>query len=579
MELGPLAPQLFHSFCRLGYKAAMAPGLKDLCFLPAETGLCRALFHNYYFNRRTGQCEKFIYGGCLGNENNFQKKEECEKACSKSEEPPVDESTEPPVDEFTEPPVDEFTEPPVYESTEPPVDEFLDPLAEEVLDPSFECGPDGFYPHPKNCRFFVKCSKGAPTLKTCPAKLHFNNKTKKCETPCKANCDRTYGTNALCFLPYKPGPCKGKFERFHFNKRSGECTTFEYGGCLGNENNFLTKHACERKCKHSLDICKLPYKTGPCKGKFERYYFNHKEGKCQKFTFGGCNGNHNNFKTLDECETTCLQNKYQETYPLLGCSQENSTWVNIDDCSSYYRCTGGEEQLVKCPSGQHYSVSLKRCTAPCDAYCEPSIAKSEDFTCVKDGLFRDPENCSSYIHCVNGQKYDMPCPTGYHFNERTKLCETPSKAQCQVQNGNYSSAPSFCKLPADKGPCKGSIPRWYYIPGQNRCWMFSWGGCRGNGNNFQLQRDCETTCKRRFPYSEDICRLPAETGPCQGSFPKYYFNHEEGKCKKFIYGGCKGNGNNFDSIEECERSCLKSAAYSEDICRLPAETGPCQGSF
>jgi len=41
-----------------------------------------------------------------------------------------------------------------------------------------------------------------------------------------------------------------------------------------------------------------------------------------------------------------------------------------------------------------------------------------------------------------------------------------------------------------------------------------------------------------------------------GYFPKWYFDSKLNKCKEFIFGGCQGNRNNFESIEECERTCL-----------------------
>lgn len=67
-------------------------------------------------------------------------------------------------------------------------------LADEVLDTSFECHEqDGLFLHPLDCKKFVNCTKGVPTLQSCPPKRHFNNETKKCESPCKAYCDRTYG--------------------------------------------------------------------------------------------------------------------------------------------------------------------------------------------------------------------------------------------------------------------------------------------------------------------------------------------------------------------------------------------------
>ncbi|XP_008472165.1 blackelin-4-like isoform X1 [Diaphorina citri] len=53
----------------------------------------------------------------------------------------------------------------------------------------------------------------------------------------------------------------------------------------------------------------------------------------------------------------------------------------------------------------------------------------------------------------------------------------------------------------------------------------------------------------------DVCLLPPEPGLCRGYFQKFYFNPSTGQCVQFIYGGCNGNGNRFDSEEDCIRTC------------------------
>merc|ERR1712142_155145 len=52
--------------------------------------------------------------------------------------------------------------------------------------------------------------------------------------------------------------------------------------------------------------------------------------------------------------------------------------------------------------------------------------------------------------------------------------------------------------------------------------------------------------------SDDPCGLPKVVGHCYAYFRKYYFNSATGKCTKFIYGGCGGNANRFDTKEECQ---------------------------
>ena len=60
-------------------------GSGNHCSLPMEIGFCKAAMPRFYYNSLTGECEKFTYGGCGGNKNNFLTKESCLKECKKEE--------------------------------------------------------------------------------------------------------------------------------------------------------------------------------------------------------------------------------------------------------------------------------------------------------------------------------------------------------------------------------------------------------------------------------------------------------------------------------------------------------------
>jgi hypothetical protein len=44
------------------------------------------------------------------------------------------------------------------------------------------------------------------------------------------------------------------------------------------------------------------------------------------------------------------------------------------------------------------------------------------------------------------------------------------------------------------GNCEAAISRWSFNPETKQCEEFSYGGCDGNGNNFESQKDCEIKC-------------------------------------------------------------------------------------
>ncbi|XP_043434189.1 collagen alpha-3(VI) chain isoform X2 [Prionailurus bengalensis] len=53
----------------------------------------------------------------------------------------------------------------------------------------------------------------------------------------------------------------------------------------------------------------------------------------------------------------------------------------------------------------------------------------------------------------------------------------------------------------------------------------------------------------------DICKLPKEEGTCRKFILKWYYDTDTQSCARFWYGGCGGNENRFNSQKECEKVC------------------------
>ncbi len=53
------------------------------------------------------------------------------------------------------------------------------------------------------------------------------------------------------------------------------------------------------------EVCSLPPDPGPCDGVCPRWFLNAETGTCEMFIWGCCEGNANNFESLEECEAAC----------------------------------------------------------------------------------------------------------------------------------------------------------------------------------------------------------------------------------------------------------------------------------
>ncbi|CAO2626105.1 Kunitz-type protease inhibitor 2 [Lemmus lemmus] len=152
-----------------------------------------------------------------------------------------------------------------------------------------------------------------------------------------------------------------------------------------------------------------------------------------------------------------------------------------------------------------------------------------------------------------------------------------------------------CGVSKVVGKCRASIPRWWYNVTDGSCQPFVYGGCEGNGNNYQSKEECLAKCagvtentidgmarNRNGADSsilsalrkqdsenlsgeifnfEEYCVPKAVTGPCRAAFPRWYYDVEKNSCESFIYGGCRGNKNSYLSQEACMQRCSGKQMY------------------
>lgn len=58
-----------------------------------------------------------------------------------------------------------------------------------------------------------------------------------------------------------------------------------------------------------------------------------------------------------------------------------------------------------------------------------------------------------------------------------------------------------------------------------------------------------------YLQSYTVCDLPLDAGSCENGSIAWHYDGESMTCVAFTYTGCGGNGNRFQTKEQCERQC------------------------
>ncbi|KAH9513905.1 hypothetical protein Btru_031704, partial [Bulinus truncatus] len=168
-----------------------------------------------------------------------------------------------------------------------------------------------------------------------------------------------------------------------------------------------------------------------------------------------------------------------------------------------------------------------------------------------------------YVHCHEGYRLDGPTVMACVPTSETAQWDPKVRRVC-VEGGSYfnedpsksdmtESSPQGAPLKhAENRPMEHGFPSFIGPKAHS-----SWARHHNKPEHEQEEEEIHEEAEEDYDQIPEQCLHKPETGPCRASFKRFYFNKATFECHPFIYGGCLGNQNNFESIEECNLKCLK----------------------
>ncbi|CCG28204.1 Papilin [Caenorhabditis elegans] len=378
------------------------------CSLPKERGPCDKYELRFYFNADLNECKYFFWGGCEGNQNNFERVEDCESACGVQKSgvtnrPNTEIRTTQGIRITPNGGKLSWEETEEDEEHAVPTTTPLAPSAPTVR-VSTQRAPVPTTPRPTAPAVQTTTTR-ASRLETTrvPVKtvedeeeeeeevveeeqedgkeeppLHVQPPVSQQNTVLLGGIeDTTTDSVNRCLHPRDSGNCRGQFVRWFFDDEKKNCDVFTYTGCQGNGNNFASKEECMAICHKPeptpsatpdfSQVCSNDVDAGECNGVFERFAFDAEAQDCRAFTYGGCGGNGNNFATMQECRSRCVM--AMKKSPVATCEAD----IEVGECAGVFSRFAFDKSINACRSftyggcggNANNFATLQECTNKC----------------------------------------------------------------------------------------------------------------------------------------------------------------------------------------------------------------------
>uniref|UniRef100_A0A131Z7L4 Tissue factor pathway inhibitor n=1 Tax=Rhipicephalus appendiculatus TaxID=34631 RepID=A0A131Z7L4_RHIAP len=257
---------------------------------------------------------------------------------------------------------------------------------------------------------------------------------------------------------------------------------------LGGIFVFVTQAKLEARTR-----CFLKMDDGSCRASMPRWFYNHTADECQNFTYGGCNGNLNNFETKAQCEKHCQGNHILEKLtPKEICSQKKV----VGKCRAAF-------------PRWHFDMEKGK--------------------------------CHRFIY------------GGCHGNQNNFHTQTECEDLCQDYLSDRCRQPI---IPASGKSCDDEVQeyRFGYNPRTGKCEKFRYSSCKENKNNFLTRKECLGVCAKESPC---LYRTKYHTSRFYTSFFYSANSDECKKTKTYLYKyNVWPNDNRFRKLSDCIKECM-----------------------
>ncbi|CAD5231772.1 unnamed protein product [Bursaphelenchus xylophilus] len=150
--------------------------------------------------------------------------------------------------------------------------------------------------------------------------------------------------NEQCHQRLEVGNGHMKLKRFFYNRQNDDCIPFIYRGNGGNLNNFLDENSCRitcilnfektDKCKNKpTSSCNKPKASGN-----QLFNYDVMKDECHPFKMNGCDKEDNFFVSKTECERKCVSIKKVPCLEIITCTEKSCPFTCLKKGDKQYCC-------------------------------------------------------------------------------------------------------------------------------------------------------------------------------------------------------------------------------------------------